>query len=113
MACRPLKFGSWDLNLPRDQRGLVASIGVEPIRPCGRRILNPLRLPIPPRGLLSRQCIIGRFRRNRLALRLTQAAVVALLAPTHAVVPATFAPTFAGPYGLQPVVRTIVGTLPR
>src|SRR5262249_3480075 len=29
---------------------LLASIGVEPICPCGRWILNPLRLPIPPRG---------------------------------------------------------------
>ena len=28
----------------------MASIGVEPICPCGRWILNPLRLPIPPRG---------------------------------------------------------------
>src|SRR5688572_10925443 len=36
-----------------------------------------------------------------------------LLGTTHAVVPATFASTFAGPYGPQPVARTIVGTLPR
>jgi hypothetical protein len=28
----------------------MASIGVEPIRPCGHRILSPARLPIPPRG---------------------------------------------------------------
>src|SRR3954462_9305205 len=29
----------------------MASIGVEPIRPYGHRILSPARLPIPPRGL--------------------------------------------------------------
>ena len=29
----------------------MASIGVEPIRPYGQWILNPSRLPIPPRGL--------------------------------------------------------------
>src|SRR5881275_2370452 len=29
----------------------MASIGVEPIRPFGHRILSPARLPIPPRGL--------------------------------------------------------------
>src|SRR5690348_794290 len=28
----------------------MASIGVEPIRPYGQWILNPSRLPIPPRG---------------------------------------------------------------
>ena len=28
----------------------MASIGVEPIRPFGHRILSPARLPIPPRG---------------------------------------------------------------
>jgi hypothetical protein len=27
---------------------LVPKTGLEPVRPCGRRILNPLRLPIPP-----------------------------------------------------------------
>ena len=26
----------------------VPKTGLEPVRPCGRRILNPLRLPIPP-----------------------------------------------------------------
>jgi hypothetical protein len=32
------------------QSSSVASIGVEPIRPFGQWILNPSRLPIPPRG---------------------------------------------------------------
>src|SRR5258706_2278852 len=35
----------------------MASIGVEPIRPFGHRILSPARLPIPPRGRLA---ILGR-----------------------------------------------------
>jgi hypothetical protein len=30
----------------------VAKTGLEPVRPCGRRILNPLRLPIPPLRLV-------------------------------------------------------------
>src|SRR6185295_16435236 len=34
----------------------MASIGVEPIRPFGQRILSPARLPIPPRG---RAVILG------------------------------------------------------
>lgn len=29
-------------------RHSVPKTGLEPVRPCGRRILNPLRLPIPP-----------------------------------------------------------------
>ncbi len=29
---------------------MVPRTGVEPVRPCGRRILSPLRLPIPPPG---------------------------------------------------------------
>src|SRR3954447_12912938 len=37
----------------------VASIGVEPIRPYGHRILNPARLPIPPRGRFRRP--VGRI----------------------------------------------------
>lgn len=27
---------------------MVPGVGVEPTRPCGRRILSPLRLPVPP-----------------------------------------------------------------
>lgn len=61
----------------------------------------------------SGQCIIGLLRRNLPRRRLTAAGVVALLACTHAAVLATFASTSAGPSGPQPVVRTIVGTLPR
>src|SRR4051794_14244393 len=45
----------------------MAPIGVEPIRPYGHRILNPARLPIPPRGLgkrtrrnLPRERMIGK-----------------------------------------------------
>ena len=30
---------------------LVPGAGLEPARPCGQRILSPLRLPIPPPGL--------------------------------------------------------------
>src|SRR6202142_440446 len=33
---------------------MVAPSGFEPEHPLGPRILNPLRLPIPPRGLTSR-----------------------------------------------------------
>ena len=29
----------------------VPEAGIEPARPCGHRILNPARLPIPPLGL--------------------------------------------------------------
>lgn len=32
---------------------LVAEVGLEPTRPCGHRILNPARLPIPPLGQRS------------------------------------------------------------
>ena len=28
---------------------LVGAVGLEPTRPCGLRILSPVRLPIPPR----------------------------------------------------------------
>src|SRR5690349_8004145 len=31
--------------------GMVPRAGIEPAWPCGRRILSPLRLPIPPPGL--------------------------------------------------------------
>ena len=39
-------------RLPAHRPGqeYMASIGVEPIRPYGQWILNPSRLPIPPRG---------------------------------------------------------------
>ncbi len=30
---------------------MVPGVGLEPTRPCGQRILSPLRLPIPPPGL--------------------------------------------------------------
>ena len=29
---------------------MVPGAGIEPARPCGRRILSPLRLPVPPPG---------------------------------------------------------------
>jgi hypothetical protein len=32
---------------------LVPGGGVEPPRPCGRRILSPLRLPVPPSRLID------------------------------------------------------------
>jgi hypothetical protein len=35
-------------SLPTSMISLVPKTGLEPVRPCGRRILNPLRLPIPP-----------------------------------------------------------------
>ncbi len=31
----------------------VAEVGLEPTHPCGYRILNPARLPIPPLGQRS------------------------------------------------------------
>jgi hypothetical protein len=31
---------------------MVPGGGVEPPRPCGRRILSPLRLPVPPSRLV-------------------------------------------------------------
>jgi hypothetical protein len=34
---------------------VVPSAGLEPARPYGQRILSPLRLPIPPRGLERRK----------------------------------------------------------
>src|SRR5688572_2815811 len=36
------------VNLPTSRVTLVPITGVEPARPCGQRILNPSRLPIPP-----------------------------------------------------------------
>jgi hypothetical protein len=39
--------------------GLVPGGGVEPPRPEGRRILSPLRLPVPP-SRLSEGCFIVR-----------------------------------------------------
>jgi hypothetical protein len=39
------------LTLPHQLFGLVPGGGVEPPRPEGRRILSPLRLPVPPSRL--------------------------------------------------------------
>lgn len=36
---------------------LVPEAGVEPARPCGRGILSPVRLPIPPPGHDKHRCI--------------------------------------------------------
>ena len=33
------------------KRSLVPAVGIEPTRPCGLGILNPVRLPIPPHRL--------------------------------------------------------------
>ena len=35
---------------PAHRESLVPGAGLEPARPCGQRILSPLRLPIPPPG---------------------------------------------------------------
>ena len=35
------------------ERSLVPVVGIEPTCPCGRRILSPLRLPVPPHRLAS------------------------------------------------------------
>ncbi len=35
-------------SLVTDEKILVPKAGLEPAHPLGRRILNPLRLPIPP-----------------------------------------------------------------
>src|SRR5882672_9388779 len=44
----------------------MASIGVEPIRPYGHRILSPARLPIPPRGrMLTLAMPVARHYRDR------------------------------------------------
>ncbi len=32
---------------------IVPGAGLEPARPCGRGILSPLRLPVPPPGLTT------------------------------------------------------------
>ena len=37
---------------------MVPGAGIEPARPCGRRILSPLRLPVPPPG--QGQVSVGR-----------------------------------------------------
>ena len=37
---------------------LVPGGGVEPPRPCGRRILSPLRLPVPPSRHISLRCLL-------------------------------------------------------
>ena len=41
-----------------DRHGLVPRAGIEPAWPCDRRILSPLRLPIPPPGppMYPREC---------------------------------------------------------
>ena len=48
----------------RARRNSVAKTGLEPVRPCGRRILNPLRLPIPPLRLAPCSLtVVPRFQR--------------------------------------------------
>jgi hypothetical protein len=39
----------------------VPKTGLEPVHPCGRRILNPLRLPIPPLRLGTRGATLVAF----------------------------------------------------
>ena len=40
---------------------LVPGGGVEPPRPCGRRILSPLRLPVPPSRLNVKPLNLGYY----------------------------------------------------
>ena len=40
-----------------ERRGMVPGAGIEPARPQSRRILSPLRLPVPPPG--QGQVILG------------------------------------------------------
>jgi hypothetical protein len=40
-----------EFNVPETK--FVGRVGLEPTRPLGRRILSPLRLPIPPSPRLS------------------------------------------------------------
>ena len=43
----------------KNKHKVVPTAGVEPARSCPRWILNPLRLPIPPRWLIQLvNCII-------------------------------------------------------
>jgi hypothetical protein len=37
-----------EAKVAKSLKNLVPGEGVEPSRPCGQRILSPLRLPIPP-----------------------------------------------------------------
>lgn len=37
---------------------MVPGVGLEPTRPCGQRILSPLRLPISPSGLTGSVFIV-------------------------------------------------------
>ena len=45
---------------------MVPGVGLEPTRPCGQRILSPLRLPISPSGLAESTLIVrsGRYVRS-------------------------------------------------
>src|SRR6185437_11048880 len=49
---------------------LVPGGGVEPPRPCDRRILSPLRLPVPPSRLLGCGTSLTRTVDNRGTLRI-------------------------------------------
>jgi hypothetical protein len=57
---------------PEIDRGLSSEIlvpgaGIEPARPCSRGILSPLRLPVPPPGLLG--ILWGIIRRNHVEIK--------------------------------------------
>ena len=40
---------------------VVRAVGLEPTRRCHRGILSPLRLPVPPRPLWSRDQLLSAF----------------------------------------------------
>src|SRR5579859_5481366 len=50
MDCNPKGAERHSLSPSADVVFLVPSAGLEPALPCEKRILSPLRLPIPPRG---------------------------------------------------------------
>ena len=64
-----------ELFAVRGERGgygkLVPEIGIEPTRPGGRRILSPLRLPVPPLGhgkIIAQELempVLGRVAKHR------------------------------------------------
>ena len=45
---------------------MVPGVGLEPTRPCGQRILSPLRLPISPSGPTESTFIVRTAPRDRL-----------------------------------------------
>ena len=62
---------------------MVPGGGVEPPRPCDRRILSPLRLPVPPSRLFeSKPLFFNQVRHFFFALRLGLETLVADLVAT-------------------------------